>query len=78
MTGKVELWGHEQKKVRRESDEEPLLQVDEAENNSANEVTTVKEKKSFLTKISKESRGVIMTLCVLFAVDSLASGLVPA
>jgi hypothetical protein len=69
---------HEQKKVRRGSDEEPLLQVDEAETDSGNAMTAVKEKRSLFPKISRESRGVILTLCVLFAVDSLASGLVPA
>jgi hypothetical protein len=78
LSGKVELWGHEQKKVRRGSDEEPLLQVDEAETDSGNEVTVAKEKRSLFPRISRESRGIIITLCLLFAVDSLASGLVPA
>lgn len=38
----------------------------------------LEKKKSLLPKISRESRGIIFKLCCLFAVDSLASGLVPA
>ena len=38
----------------------------------------VPEKWSFLPTISKDSRVVMFKLCLLFAVDSLASGLVPA
>ncbi|CZR67860.1 related to Staphylococcus multidrug resistance protein [Phialocephala subalpina] len=38
----------------------------------------LEKKRSLLPKISRESRGIIFRLCCLFAVDSLASGLVPA
>jgi hypothetical protein len=78
LSEKVELWGHEQLKKRRGSDEEPLLHDNELEGDSGDGVTAVKEKRSLFTRISKESRGIIMTLCLLFAVDSLATGLVPA
>lgn len=37
----------------------------------------LEKKRSLLPMISRESRGIIFRLCCLFAVDSLASGLVP-
>lgn len=39
--------------------------------------SAAKKKRSLLPDISTESRAILLTLCLLFAVDSLASGLVP-
>lgn len=57
--------------------EEPLLG---SELDEERESTGVKigPKKSLLPRISKESRAVVFKLCVLFALDSTASGLVPS
>lgn len=57
-----------------ESDEEDALLP------NADEMQTQEpeKKRTIIPKISKESRGIIFKLCCLFAVDSLASGLVPA
>jgi MFS family permease len=52
---------------------EPLLNSRETEG-----AVIAVERKSLLPKISNESRAVVIKLCLLFAVDSLASGLVPA
>jgi MFS family permease len=46
---------------------EPLLRSDDQQ-----------KKKRLLPQISTESRGIVVKLCILFAVDSMASGLVPA
>lgn len=51
----------------------PLLNPREPE-----DTVITAERKSLLPKISKESQAIVIKLCFLFAVDSLASGLVPA
>jgi MFS family permease len=55
-----------------ETETEPLL--------NGNESTAKSESAAveLLPKISKESQAIVFKLCLLFAVDSLASGLVPA
>jgi MFS family permease len=59
--------------TRRAGDSEPLLSHEQEE-----EVTEERAIKSLFPKISSRSRTTIVQLCLLFAVDSLASGLVPA
>jgi hypothetical protein len=78
LSSRVELHGHERQMSEPDSrvEEEPLISDGETE--IANEIAAVKEKRTLLPRISKESRGVLLKLCMLFAVDSLASGLVPA
>lgn len=77
LSSKVELHGHESLVPVMGGDEEPLLSG--GENDSEDEIAPLaREKKSLLPRISKESRTVLFKLCILFAVDSLASGLVPA
>jgi MFS family permease len=78
LSSRVELHGHEDRLPRAGSsiEEEPLMSG--SETGSGNEIAPVKEKRSLLPRISKESRVVLLKLCLLFAVDSLASGLVPA
>lgn len=75
LSSRVELHGHEEQK---DSDRagEPLIPG--PDDDLTNEILAVKEKRSLLPKISKESRIVLLKLCMLFALDSLASGLVPA
>jgi hypothetical protein len=78
LSSRVELYGHEEQVAGVDSsvEEEPLISGTETDLN--NEVAFVKEKRTLLPRISKESRVVLLKLCLLFAVDSLASGLVPA
>jgi hypothetical protein len=73
----------ELKKVTRKSDgpeareSEPLLP--EGERERAREIPWSKRSwRTLIPSISKKSRAVIFRLCCLFALDSLASGLVPA
>jgi len=73
LSSKVELPEHVRQQVS-EAEEEPLL----SDTDSQHETVVAKEKRSLLPKISKESRVVLAKLCLLFSVDSLASGLVPA
>jgi hypothetical protein len=75
LSSRVELHGHEEHKDS-DGDQEPL--ISRSDSDTSNEVTMAKEKRSLLPKISKESRIVLLRLCMLFALDSLASGLVPA
>jgi MFS family permease len=77
LSSRVELhWTEGQTVVGDSSvEEEPLIS---SEMDSTNEMTVLKEKRTLLPRISKESRVVLLKLCMLFAVDSLASGLVPA
>lgn len=74
LSSRVELHGHEEQK---DSDDESESLISRGDIDSNHEMT-VKEKRSLLPKISKDSRIVLLKLCLLFALDSLASGLVPA
>ncbi|KAL2063116.1 hypothetical protein VTL71DRAFT_6188 [Oculimacula yallundae] len=74
LSNEVELYGRENE-GSNDGDEEPLMS---ATGDDANGEERVKEKRSLLPNISKESRAIVFRLCCLFAVDSLASGLVPA
>lgn len=78
LSSRVELHGYEGRVAGIDSsvEEEPL--VSRSETDSGNDIPVAKEKRSLLPRISKESRVVLLKLCLLFAVDSLASGLVPA
>ncbi|KUJ20761.1 MFS transporter [Mollisia scopiformis] len=75
LSPSVELQKAEPRRLQAiESDEEDALlpgtdQVD---------VEEPEKRRTLIPKISRESRGIIFKLCCLFAVDSLASGLVPA
>lgn len=75
LSSRVELTddGHQKDS---DSEEEPLISGSDTDSNL--NMAVVKEKRSILPKISKESRIVLFKLCLLFALDSLASGLVPA
>jgi MFS family permease len=73
LSSKVELHGHTPAAASI-SEDEPLLSESRA--GSGNEAAVVKEKRALLPRISKDSRPVLLKLCLLFAVDSLASGLV--
>jgi hypothetical protein len=74
LSSRVELPEHEDQKDS-DGEEEPLL----SDTDSTNDVSVAKNKRrSLLPRISKESRIVLFKLCLLFALDSLASGLVPA
>lgn len=77
LSSRVELHGYEGQIAVGDSsvEEEPLIS---SETDSTNEMTVMKEKRTLLPRISRESRVVLVKLCMLFAVDSLASGLVPA
>lgn len=61
-----------------ESEEEPLLSEEAEQSDEACEVERKRELNSMVPKLSSESRRIVAKLCLLFAVDSLASGLVPA
>jgi len=78
LSSRVELHGYEGRVAVVDSsvEEEPLMSGSETD--SGNDIPVAKEKRSLLPRISKESRVVLLKLCLLFAVDSLASGLVPA
>ena len=75
LSSRVELHGHEEHKDS-DGDQEPLISRSGSDSN--NEMTMAKKTRSLLPNISKESRIVLFKLCMLFALDSLASGLVPA
>ena len=76
LSNEVELYGRkEQRSSSGSEDEEPL--ISEVEDGEGGE-ERIGEKRSLLPNISKESRAIVFKLCCLFAVDSLASGLVPA
>ena len=81
LSSRVELWGHENRVagVDSTSEEEPLVSGSDTDSNNGT-ISIAKEKKkiTILPRITKESRIVLAKLCVLFSVDSLASGLVPA
>jgi hypothetical protein len=74
LSSRVELHGHDEQK---DSDDESESLISGIDTDSNHEMAG-KEKRSLLPKISKESRIVLLKLCLLFALDSLASGLVPA
>jgi hypothetical protein len=82
LSSMVELHVHDEQKdsddEQKDSDDESEPLISGSDTNSNHEMTMVKEKRSLLPKISKESRAVLLKLCLLFAVDSLASGLIPA
>ena len=63
-----------------EAESEPFLGDDdeELEDQQRPRVAPSKPKKSLLPSISPSSRLVLLKLCLLFALDSLGSGLVPA
>jgi len=77
LSSKVEAEKHQNPKLNLEEDgeTEPLLNRDRRAAKTGN---TAMEEKALLPKISKKSQAIIIKLCLLFAVDSLASGLVPA
>ncbi|KAH7381028.1 major facilitator superfamily domain-containing protein [Cadophora sp. MPI-SDFR-AT-0126] len=69
----VKLYGGEEQRSNDGSeDEEPLI----SEMEDAEGVPRLREKRSLPPNISKESRAIVIKLCCLFEVDSLASGLV--
>jgi len=57
-------------------EDDPLLSREEIE--ISQDGQEFEKKRSLFPKITKESRGIVFKLCCLFAIDSLASGLVPA
>lgn len=77
LSSRVEAERHQAMKPTSEEvdDTEPLLDEDVR---AASGGDTVPERKTLLPRISRESRAIVVKLCLLFAVDSLASGLVPA
>ncbi|KAH6707847.1 MFS transporter [Leptodontidium sp. MPI-SDFR-AT-0119] len=76
LSNEVELYGREEQRSSIGSeDEEPLIT---GVGNGEGGEERIGEKRSLLSNISKESRAIVFKLCCLFAVDSLASGLVPA
>ncbi len=77
LSSKVEAEKHQNldSESEEEAETEPLLNGDERVPKSESVKT---ERKALLPKISKESQAIVIKLCLLFAVDSLASGLVPA
>ena len=76
LSNEVELYAREEQGSKDGSeDEEPLMsEMQDGEEGEPG----LREKRSLLPNISKESRAIVFKLCCLFAVDSLASGLVPA
>jgi len=71
----------EQVKGQTQSETTPLLRdttPNGVEASNPPPETTPKPKKSYFPNISPSSRAIVLKLCLLFAVDSLASGLVPA
>ncbi|KAI9813615.1 MAG: para-aminobenzoate synthase, (PABA) [Pycnora praestabilis] len=58
-----------------ESEEQREQRIKKAKHQQ--QVKSIAEKKGRLARISKQSRITLLRLCMLFAVDSLASGLVP-
>ncbi len=78
LSGEVELGGQKQEEGT-DTEEEPLLVVDdEVITPMVDHPGEKKEKRSLWPRISPESRPILFKLCCLFAIDSLASGLVPA
>ena len=69
LTKRVEA---EKKKPEPVSETAPLLGERAPE-----EPPAKKPKKSILPSISKESRTIVVNLCILFALDAFASGLAP-
>jgi predicted MFS family arabinose efflux permease len=66
---------HIESDLEEEAETESLLRGSKSPHKSE---SAVEERKQLLPKISKESQAIVIKLCLLFAVDSLASGLVPA
>jgi len=77
LSSKVEAekHGYLENDPEEETEAEPLLNGNES---TAKSESAAVERKALLPKISKESQAIVFKLCLLFAVDSLASGLVPA
>lgn len=77
LSSKVEAGRHP--KLENDAEEvletEPLLNEIQSVCKSSSAAT---ERNTLVPKISKESQAVVIKLCLLFAIDSLASGLVPA
>lgn len=76
LSSKVELDGGPKLANLGENEEEPLLSEGQSDDGSA--IERKKERTSILPSLSSESRLIVLKLCLLFAVDSVASGLVPA
>lgn len=55
----------------------PLLRDGTQSQNGTSDDKPNKEKKRLFSHISEESWGILIKLCLLFAMDSLASGMVP-
>lgn len=79
LSEKVEVERHHGAKQESEdvmeTEAEPLLSGDRRTFADPDEAM---EKRPLLPRISKGSQSVVIKLCMLFAIDSLASGLVPA
>jgi hypothetical protein len=77
LSSRVEAEKHRTLELDSEEDgeTEPLLNDDRGVVIAGNTTT---EEKALLPNISKRSQAIVIKLCLLFAVDSLASGLVPA
>lgn len=78
LSHEVELYGREEQRSNDDSEHEQPLLVDMENEDDARAAENGREKRGLLPNISKESRAIVFKLCCLFAVDSLASGLVPA
>jgi len=80
LSGRVEL--HSPKKLKTEEEEESLLEGIEnresLDHDAVLAILPLEEKRPLFPTLSKESRNILWKLSILFAIDSLASGLVPA
>ena len=78
LSEEVELKKNETGKVDEEDRESELL-LPEGQRERTMVLLRRKQRwRTLMPKMSKDSRAIIFELCCLFAVDSLASGLVPA
>jgi hypothetical protein len=79
LSKEIELKKSETRKVEVEEDGESALLLPEGRRETMMELSWSKRTwRRLIPSMSKESRAVVFKLCCLFALDSLASGLVPA
>ncbi len=78
LSPQIELDGNGVDRSDLGSDEENERLISDNGADTAGGADDTVQKRSLLPDISRESRAIIFKLCCLFAVDSLASGLVPA
>ncbi len=79
LSNEVELKKNETGKVDEEEDRESELLLPDGQRERTVDLPWRQRRPgTLLPKMSKESRAIVLKLCCLFAVDSLASGLVPA